>query len=418
MSHDVDRLGAGRYVAPASIPDGTRTTAHELSTHDGARASGLLRTIPGASTVVFLMHPRQDFSHHVLVPELLARGYAVWTQGARSVGNDLNLLHEQALLDMAAGHVFLREHGFEHVISVGHSGGATLAAFYLQQAGRQAAERLDSTPGGKPVPLREATMPLADGLIMFAPHPGQGALLQRVIDPSVTDESDPLSAAPELDPYNAANGFAAPPESSSYSPEFIDRYREAQMARVERIDNVAWERVRGARASKKRFSDTDDPRDRRASLATGVMVVHRTDADLRSVDLTLDPNDRPYGSLFGRRPDLTNYGIVGFGRLTTPEAWLSTWSANATRADLATCAPDVSAPALLVEVTGDQACFPSDAARFTELLPHPDVTQVRVPGRHFGAPLHDGMSSGASLAGAEMGHWIGERFPSGAFVSA
>ena len=45
------------------------------------------------------MHPRQDVTHHVLVPELLARGYAVWTQGTRSVNNDLALVHEQALLD-------------------------------------------------------------------------------------------------------------------------------------------------------------------------------------------------------------------------------------------------------------------------------------------------------------------------------
>ncbi|MFE2186727.1 TetR/AcrR family transcriptional regulator [Streptomyces sp. NPDC059455] len=35
--------------------------------------------------------------------ELLARGVAVWTQGTRSVNNDVALVHEQALLDMAAG---------------------------------------------------------------------------------------------------------------------------------------------------------------------------------------------------------------------------------------------------------------------------------------------------------------------------
>lgn len=418
MTGDADRLGAGRYVAPAHLPDGSRTTAHELTTHDGATVNGLLRVIPGATTVAFLMHPRQDFSHHVLVPELLTRGFAVWTQGARSLGNDLTLLHEQALLDMAAGHVFLRDLGFEHVVAIGHSGGATLAAFYLQQAGRAPAARLDSTPGGKPVPLPSAAMPPADGLIMFAPHPGQGALLQRMIDPSLIDETDPLSVAPDLDPYNPANGFAEPPESSTYPPDFVERYRRAQRARIERIDAAAWERVTDARDAKKRFKAHGDPRDRRASLARGVIVVHRTDADLRSVDLSLDPNDRPYGSLFGRRPDLTNYGVLGFGRLTTPEAWLSTWSANATRADLAACAPDVNVPALLVELTGDQACFPADATRFAELLPHPDVTHVRVPGRHFGAPLREGMASGATLAGKEMAHWIGARFPAGAVVSA
>ena len=75
-----------------------------------------------------------------------------------------------------------------------------------------------------------------------------------------------------------------------------------------------------------------------------MIVVHRTDADLRGVDLSIDPNDRPYGSLFGRRPDLTNYGIVGFGRLATPEAWLSTWSGISSRAGLLRCARGVRVP--------------------------------------------------------------------------
>lgn len=413
-----ERIGAGRYIAPAPIPDTTVTRAHQLTTHDGATVSGLLRTVPGATTVAFLMHPRQDFSHHVLVPELLQHGFAVWTQGSRTPGNDLTLLHEQALLDMAAGHVFLRRHGFENVIAVGHSGGAALAAFYLQQAVRAPGQRLTATPGGKPVPLTGAEMPPADGLMLMAPHPGQGALLQRMIDPSVIDENDPDSADPDLDPYNPANGFADPPACSAYDEEFVQRYRQAQQARIVRIDAAARERVEAAATARKRYTLAKDPRDRRASLATGVITVHRTDADLRSVDLSLDPNDRPYGSLFGTRPDLTNYGVVGFGRLTTPEAWLSTWSANASRADLAACAPDVNLPTLIVELTGDQACFPADARRFAALFPHQDVTHVRVPGQHFGAPLRDEMTAGATLAGREMTHWMGERFPSGAYVSA
>lgn len=46
------------------------------------------------------------------------------------------------------------------------------------------------------------------------------------------------------------------------------------------------------------------------------------------------------------------------------------------------------------------------------------VTHVRVPGRHLGTALREGMSTGATLADAEMGHWLGERFPTAAFVSA
>ena len=83
------RLGAGRYIDAAEAPSNTVTSTHELTTADGAKVSGVLRTVPGADVVVALMHPRQDLTHHVLVPELLARGYAVWTQGTRSVDNDI-----------------------------------------------------------------------------------------------------------------------------------------------------------------------------------------------------------------------------------------------------------------------------------------------------------------------------------------
>ena len=418
MSGTTSGVGSDRYLAPAELPGATVTTAHQLTTHDGATVAGLLRVVPGATTVAVLMHPRQDMTHHVLVPELLSQGYAVWTQSTRGAANDVSLLHEQALLDMAAGHVFLREHGFEHVVSLGHSGGGTLATFYLEQAGLDPADRLADTPGGKAVPLDEAEMPMADALLLMAPHPGQGRLLTRVIDPSVLDEDDPMSVDPTLDMYAATNGFVDPPESSSYDTGFVERYRAAQRARVARIDAVARERVAASRAASARHAQHGDAASRREALAAGVIVVHRTDADLRGVDLSLDPNERPYGSLFGRRPDLTNYGIVGFGRVSTPEAWLSTWSGLSSRADLARCAPGVSVPVLLVELTGDQACFPDDAAGFIAAFAGDDLTHARVPGRHFGAALRRGMSTGATLAGAEMGRWLGERFPSGAFVSA
>ncbi|QRY83663.1 alpha/beta hydrolase [Tsukamurella tyrosinosolvens] len=399
-------LGAGRYLDAGAVPDTTVTTPVELSTVDGAKVAGLLRTVPGATAVAFLMHPRQDFSHHVLVPEFLRRGIAVWTQGSRTQGNDLTLLHEQALLDMAAGHVFLRERGFETVIAVGHSGGGALAAFYMEQAALPVDARLTATPGGKPVPLRAATMPFPDYAVFMAPHPGQGELLLRMIDPSVADEADPLSVVPELDPFAPQNGFAPAPQPSTYSADFIARYRTAQLERIERIDAVARERVQRARAAQRRFKDEGDAADRRAALATEIITVHRTDADLRCTDPSIDPNDRPYGSLFGARPDLTDYGVVGFGRLTTPEAWLSTWSALSSRAGFLRCAPAITVPTLFIEITGDQACFPKDARAMVAALGADDVEHVRVRGKHFGAALTAGEPTAAALAGTHMERWL------------
>ncbi|GAY07564.1 alpha/beta hydrolase [Pseudonocardia sp. N23] len=402
-------LGAGRYLAAGSRPATTTTSVHELTTADGAGVRGVLATVPGARTVVCLMHPRQDLTHHPLVPLLLQAGAAVWTQHTRSVNNDLTLVHEQALLDVAAGMVFLRDNGFSSIVTLGHSGGGTLYAYYLQQAALPPQQRVTRTPGGRPVASADADMPVADGAVFLAPHPGQGQLLLGCIDPSVADESDPLSVVPSLDPFSPANGFAEPPASSSYSAEFLDRYRAAQRDRVARIDAVARESLARTASARAAFKDTGAVADRRRALAPRILTVFRTDADPRTVDLSLDPSDRPYGSLFGRRPDLINYGQVGFGRLTTPEAWLSTWSGLSSNADFVRCAPGVTVPTLFVELTGDQAAFPADSRRMVEALGASDLTTEVVRGLHFGGALAEGEPTGNELAAARIADWLGKR---------
>ena len=404
------RLGAGRYLTAGNRPASTVTTVHELTTADGATVRGVLATVPGATTVVSLMHPRQDLTHHPLVPLLLQAGAAVWTQHTRSVNNDLTLVHEQALLDAAAGLVFLREHGFGSIVTLGHSGGGTLYAYYLEQAGLPPAGRIAATPGGRPVKLAEAEMPLADGAIFLAPHPGQGQLLLACIDPSVADEQDPMSVVPELDPFSPANGFAEPPASSAYTEEFLARYRAAQRDRVARIDAVAREHLARTGEARAAFKNSGNALDRRRSLAPAIITVFRTDADPRTVDLSLDPSDRPYGSLFGKRPDLINYGLTGFGRLTTPEAWLSTWSGLSSNADFVRCAPGVTVPTLFIELTGDQAAFPADSHQMAGALGAEDLTTATIRGLHFGGPITDGEPTGNELAAAEIISWLSKRY--------
>ncbi|MFG2586144.1 hypothetical protein [Streptomyces malaysiensis] len=405
------RLGAGRYLTAGERPETTTASVHELSTTDGATVRGVLATVPGATTVVCLMHPRQDVTHHPLVPVLLHMGVAVWTQGTRSVNNDLALVHEQALLDVAAGMTFLRDRGFDAIVTLGHSGGGTLYAFYIEQAGLPPSARLATTPAGRPTRLAEAALPPPDGAIFLAPHPGQGRLLLNCIDPSVADESAPLSVVPELDAFDPRNGFADPPASSRYGEDFLAHYRDAQRARVARIDEQAREYLADAADARARYADGKNPADKRRSITPRILTVYRTDADPRTVDLSLDPNERPYGSVFGRRPDLTNYGLVGFGRLTTPEAWLSTWSGLSSQADFVRCAPGVTVPSLFIELTGDQAAFPEESRRMSESLGSTDRTVVAVRGTHFGGPIAPGEPTGNELAGREIRAWLDARHP-------
>ncbi|RSM40393.1 alpha/beta hydrolase [Amycolatopsis balhimycina DSM 5908] len=396
---------------PASLPEKTTVGPHTLISHDGEVSRGVLYEPATASRTVFcLMHPRQDLQRHPLIPGLLTAGHPVWAQTGREGGNDLRLVHETALLDVAAGTEFLRERGFEHIVLIGHSGGAGLYSFYTEQSLATPSGRVTRTPGGTPVRLAEAAMPAPDGLVLVAPHPGQGSLLLSMIDPSVTDENDPFSVDLDLDPYHPANGFGAAPEGSHYPAEFVERYRRAQHERVARIDERARDLIADQLAARKRLKGgSDDPADRRRSVLTPIITTYRTDADPRCTDLRLDPSDRPYGSVISARPSVSNYGVTGFGRLATPESWLSTWSGLSSNASLVRSLGGVAIPTLTIEFTGDCSVFPGDVQDALAALKAEDSTHLRVRADHFGRPLADGDESGIAVAVREVVAWTEER---------
>lgn len=398
---------------PRDLPAGASTRNVVLRTDDGAATTGSLYQ-PGGKrprTVVCIMHPREFMACHYLIPDIVGAGLAAWSQGARSVGNDLRLEHEIALHDVAAGLAFLRDQGFERIVLLGNSGGAGLYAFYIQQASLPGGQRIARTPGGKPSGLAELDMPAVHGLVLVGPHAGQGALLMNCIDPSVRDEGDALSVDPELDPLNPDNGYR-PGGQARYAPEFVRRYREAQRERVARLDAQARELIARRLTARKSIKGREDATqaERRLAAHTPVMTVWRTDADLRCLDLSLDPSDRHPGSLWGRDPYASNYGAVGFARFCTPESWLSTWSGLSSNASLAATAPSIVQPTLIIEYTGDQACFPSDVSAIRDALSATDKRHVRIRGDHHGRALTDGEEPGRYEAGRQLAAWLRERY--------
>ena len=239
-------------------------------------------------------------------------------------------------------------------------------------------------------------------MVYLAGHPGEGHYLLHAIDPSVVDEGDPVSCDPALDLYDPANGFVEPPDEPRYDAAFLETYRAAQRARVERIDAVARERVG---AGVKRVDA--GPRPEAApivalSIATDFLRVYRTDADPRCVDLSLDPSERGYGSLWGTRPDWINYGAVGFGRVVSPEAWLSTWSGLSSRAEIPTTGARMTLPSLLVSYTGDTCVFPSDDELIATSLATTRLDRVVVPADHYGFPVEQGRE----VATRTVADWI------------
>lgn len=391
---------------PRDVPEGTATRNVVLRTADNAAVTGSLYQRGVTDTVVCIMHPREFMACHYLIPDIVESGCAAWSQSPRSVGNDLRLEHETALFDVAAGLTFLRAQGFRRIVLLGNSGGASLYAFYVQQSSRDGGARIERTPGGRPTKLSTLSMPEVDGMIFVAPHPGQGMLLMGCIDPSVMDERDPLSVDPALDPLSETNGFS--PGNARYAADFLDRYRAGQRARVARLDETARTLITTRMEAKKKAKAAPTDELRRQGAHTPIMTVWRTDADPRCFDLSLDPSDRAFGTLWGKDPLASNYGAVGFARNCTPDAWLSTWSALSSNAALVKTAPSINQPTLLIEYTGDASTFPGVARDIYGQIAASEKSHCRIRGDHHGRALAEGEEPGRYNAGREISRWLSD----------
>jgi len=337
---------------------------------DGFPISGVLY-LPARGepdVVVVAMHPRVDFSRHYLAPRLVAGGYAFFGAHTRYLNNDADMLHERVLLDVAGTIAWLRDRGFRRVVLLGNSGGGSLFAFYLEQAAKAPADRLQRAPSGDAVPLHETDMPAVDGFVLLAAHLGEGRFLLDRLDPSIVDESDPVATDPRLDMYDPRNGYRPMQDGpSSYAPEFLAAFRAAQRERCERLDARAIEWCEAVRWYRRRLGTAGDaPPAERTHLARHAMqrryfLIYRTLADPRYLDSRLDPSQRPLGSIFsfGRDPVVGNYG-EGLARTMSARGWLSTWSGLRSNAALERTMPGIAVPTLVVCAMADLDIYPSE----------------------------------------------------------
>jgi len=296
---------------------------------------------PATSRVgMIVMHPASNFMGHYLLDAFARRGVQVLALNSRYVNNDTTLVMERVIQDLGAGVAFMRRRGVEHLTLVGNSGGASLVCLYQSQAERLT---IEATPAGDPVALDPSQLPPADAIALAAAHPGRPQLLGRWLDASVVDERDPLAALPEFDIYDA--GRTVP-----FDDAFVVRVRARQRARHDAITAYVRRRLAFLR------SRPDGPRDE-------ALVVHRTYADPRFVDVSIDANDRAPGGNRGD-PRAVNYGPNCLGRYSTLTSWLSQWS-SASCADGPADLAATSVPVLQLEYTADQAVFPSDIAAWS-----------------------------------------------------
>jgi len=280
-----------------------------------------------------VIHPTNNFMGHYLLGPMQKRGRALLALNTRFVGNDSNLIVERAIQDLGAGVRFMREQGYKRICLLGNSGGGALAALYQAEAENLT---ITTTPDGTPIDLTPADLPPVDSIALVAAAPGRALTYTLRLDAAVIDEQDMLATDPSLDIFNPDNG-------SPFSAEFLKRVEAAQFARNRRITDWCLARLRLLKQLSPQLPLTDQ-----------AFVVHRTNADPRHVDLSLDANDRKPG-----KPQETNFSPNGLGRFTTLRSWLSQWSIDYSRAKGPECLERTTVPVLMAYFTADNIVLPS-----------------------------------------------------------
>ena len=200
---------------------------------------------------VLVIHSDEDFLAHSAGSGLAKRGYRVLCANTSNRNDPL----DEKLLDVDVAVRYLRQSlGARKVITLGHSGGATLMSAYQNAAENgvqvfQGPEKLIKCANlGELLP--------ADGVMLLDSNYGNGVMTLLSLDPAVTAEDSGKNLDPELDLFDPANGYD--PKGSTYSAEFIRKYQKAQGERNNRLINTALERLHAIESGKGKYAD-DEP---------------------------------------------------------------------------------------------------------------------------------------------------------------
>lgn len=321
----------------------------------------LLRPVAKPSkTLLLFMHPASTLQLLPVPRQLAELGVHVLCAASRYAKNDSALIMENVILDMGAHIRHAKERlGYERVVLAGWSGGGSLSLFYQAQAENP---RIDRTPAGDVVDIRGAGLIPADAVVCQAAHLSRAVMLRDMIDPSVRDDANPdAPRIAELDIYALTNSNRPP-----YTADFMAHYRTAQLARVRRIT----QRVR-------------ETLDRLRSAGTGEVergfVTHRTLADPRYLDATLDPNGRRERWCYLGNPETVNTGPIGLARFSMLRSWLSQWSIDDSRADGLRCVSEISVPFLAIENSADDCVPQPHCAMLFDACASKDKTMRVIP---------------------------------------
>jgi pimeloyl-ACP methyl ester carboxylesterase len=348
----------------------------------------LIRGEHRADTVLVVMHPVGAPAWLPVFAQLARAGHHIIACASRYSSGDAPLEMENVVLDLGACIKDAKERlGYGKVVLLGWSGGGSLMAGYQAEAERPVIER---TAAGEETPLAGARLIPGDALMLVASHRSRHRLLTGQIDPSVLDELDPEQRDPSLDIYDPAN-----PAQPPYAQAFIDRYRAAQIARNRKISAWAKEKLADLKAKGQEHDEF-------------CFVTHRTMADLRWVDPTVDPNQRKPNWTYLGDPRIVNQSASALARFSSLRGWLSQWSYDDAQFDSVLAGPRISAPGLVMTAGADDACPPEHTNLMFEALGSPDKTRATIDHANHYFTGEDGKSHLAEAVGF-ISRWLAER---------
>lgn len=342
-----------------------------LTAQDGAQFAVTLHRGDDAprKTAFLIMHPTTDWQHHFIVDLLARRGFGALGCTNRYTGREAELVLEETILDWAACVAFLRDKGYENVIGIGNSGGGEIVACYQSEAVKPV---ITGTPLGHPPDLTKARLDPMDGMVMLNAHAGRPISLTQALDPSVggEDGNDPLQYDPSLDMYNPANG---PP----FTAAFRERYEAAQVERNNKI-------TRWCQAAIGQIEAAGN-----ALMKDITFIVHRTDANLRFLDKTLDASDRSGLTIWDEDPRVANYtpgplrGPRTRLRIMTARSWISQRGLATSQFEVERFLPQCTVPTFVICGTAESAGT-EHSTKIFDGAPDPDKKMVWIKdGTHF-----------------------------------
>ncbi len=319
------------------------------------------RARPVADTVYLFMHPSSTLQLLPMPAALANIGLHVICAASRFAKNDSALIMEKVCMDLGAYVRWAKEVcGYRKVILVGWSGGGSLSLFYQSQAEDPT---ITHTPAGDPCDLTAANLTPADGIVFIAAHLSRAETITEWLDPSVKDEMNPDDRELEFDIYSPHC-----PNKPPFNPEFVRRFRAAQIARNRKITETAKQLL----SVLKQRNDGEVERG---------FVVHRTMCDVRWIDPTIDPNGRKPNHCFLGEPRVANTAPAGLARFSTLRSWLSMWSYDLSQAKGTLSAPRVKrTPVLQIVNEADEAVPVTHNPLIYQALATPDKEMITIPG--------------------------------------